>query len=82
MTPSETKESRGVSQCNIYDDLPFQVAYENLQSQQAMIDDVTDRAQDVAKTSGDSRVSSQASQLASKYQAATVNAKVIFVVDQ
>ena len=47
-----------------------------------MIDDVTDRAQDVAKTSGDSRVSSQASQLASKYQAANVNAKVIFVVDQ
>ncbi len=37
---------------------------------------MTDRAQDVAKTSGDSRVSSQASQLASKYQAASVNAKV------
>ena len=37
---------------------------------------MSDKAQDVAKVSGDGRVTSQASQLASRYQAALVNAKV------
>lgn len=49
---------------------------ENVAGHQADIDEMIDRAQVVARMAGDSRVSSQASQLASRYQTLTVNLKV------
>ncbi len=61
-------------QCFVF--LSFQSACESLQGEQAKIDELSDKAQDVAKDSGDGKVTSQASQLASRYQTALVNAKV------
>ena len=60
----------------------YQTANEKLLSEQAKIDELSDKAQDVAKVSGDGRVTSQASQISSRYQTALVNAKVKNLVTQ
>ena len=52
---------------NLADDLTYS---------QADVDDMSDKAQTLAATSGDGRVVSQASQLAARYQARALDIKV------
>ena len=52
----------------------LQALNDDLLSHQADVDDMSDRAQALSRTSGDARIASQASQLANKYQ--SLNIKV------
>lgn len=54
----------------------FQNIQEDIQAEQRNFDTMSDRAQVLARTSGDSRISSQASQLSTRYQTLLVNMKV------
>ena len=65
----------------------FQSLQDDLSSYQTDVDEMTDKAQSLQHISGDSRVASQTSQLAARYQSLTLNIKEIlrrwdqFVVD-
>ena len=54
----------------------FQVLLDDVNGHQVDIDEMIDHAQAVAHVAGDTRVSSQASQLASHYQSLAVKLKV------
>ena len=56
--------------------IPHQTLLDDVNLRQADIDEMMDRAQVVAHFAGDSRVSSQASKLASRYQTLSVNLRV------
>lgn len=60
----------------------MQTINDDLGSYQADLDEMLDQAQALARTSGDTRVTGQASQLSTRYQTFTLNVKVRLCHDQ